>query len=229
MKKEEISIGDWQRWLFGTAPPAFTIEVVLRAVLIFICMLLVMRLLGRRMKGQLSIGELAVVLTLGGIIGGAFQNPEMGLLPSLVVLTTILSMHRLVNWLAFKYRPVELLEQGDLSLLVRDGRLELATMHQHALSQEQLFGLLRNKNIAHLGELRRVYLEANGRLSFYKLPEPRPGLSVLPRADVPAPAITGPAHGRRVCATCGHLATPTDHAGTRCPRCEADNWLPATY
>ena len=228
MKKEEISIGDWQRWLFGTAPPSFSLEVVLRAVLIFACMLLVMRLLGRRMKGQLSIGELAVVLTLGGIIGGAFQNPEMGLLPSLVVLTTILGMHRLVNWLAFRYRPVELLEQGDLSLLVRDGRLELATMHKHAISQEQLFGMLRNKNIAHLGELRRVYLEANGRLSFYKLPEPQPGLSVRPRTDAPAPAPAGPAHGRRVCATCGHLATPTDHAGTHCPRCAADNWLPAT-
>ena len=228
MKKEEISFGDWQRWLFGTAPPAFTLEVALRTVLIFACMLLVMRLLGRRMKGQLSIGELAVVLTLGGIIGGAFQNPEMGLLPSLAVLATILSVHRLVNWLAFKYRPVEMLEQGDLSLLVRDGRLELATMHEHAISQEQLFGLLRNNNIAHLGELRRVYLEANGRLSFYKLPQPQPGLSVLPRADVPPPAPDGPAHGRHVCATCGHLAPPTERTDILCPRCNADNWLPAT-
>jgi uncharacterized membrane protein YcaP (DUF421 family) len=151
----------------------------------------------------------------------------MGLLPSLLVLATILSIHRLVNWLAFKYRAVEVVQQGDLSLLVRDGRLELETMQRHAISQEQLFGLLRNENIAHLGELRRVYLEANGRLSFYKLPEPQPGLSVLPRADAPAPAPDGPAHGRRVCATCGHLATPTDHAGTHCPRCGADNWLPA--
>jgi uncharacterized membrane protein YcaP (DUF421 family) len=228
MKKEEISLGDWQRWLFGTAPPAFTLEVLLRTVLIFACMLLVMRLLGRRMKGQLSIGELAVVLTLGGIIGGALHNPEMGVLPSLVVLATILGMHRLVNWLAFKSHAVELLEQGQASRLVRDGCLELATMHEHAISQEQLFGLLRNNNIAHLGELRRVYLEANGRLSFYKLPQPRPGLSVLPRADAPPPAPDGPAHGRRVCATCGHLATPTDHAGASCPRCTAENWLPAT-
>lgn len=227
MKKEEIDFSDWQRWLFGTAPPAFTLEVALRTVLIFACMLLVMRLLGRRMKGQLSIGELAVVLTLGGIISGALHNPEMGVLPSVVVLATILAMHRLVNWLAFKSHAVERIEQGVPSVLVRDGRLELATMHEHALSQEQLFGLLRNKNVAHLGELRRVYLEANGRLSFYKLSEPQPGLSVLPRADAPQPAPAGPAHGRRVCATCGHLATPTDHAGTRCPRCGAENWLPA--
>jgi len=229
MKKEEISFDDWQRWLFGTAPPAFTAEVAVRAVLIFACMLLVMRLLGRRMKGQLSIGELAVILTLGAIIGGGLQNPDMGLLPSMVALGVILAMHRLVNWLAFKYRTVELVQQGDLSLLVHDGLLELPTMQQHALSQEQLFGLLRNKNISQLGELRRVYLEANGRLSFYKLPEPLPGLSVLPRADAPPPATDGPAKGRRVCATCGHLATTPDHAGRHCPRCQADNWLPAAH
>lgn len=227
MKKEDILFGDWQRWLFGTAPPSFSVEVLVRAVLIFACMLLVMRLLGRRMKGQLSIGELAVVLTLGGIIGGGLQNPAMGLLPSLSALAVILFMHRMVNWLAFKYRSVEVLQQGDLSLLVRNGLLELATMQEHALSQEQLFGLLRNENIAHLGEIRRAYLEANGRLSLYKLPEPRPGLSVLPHADAPRPAADGPAHGRRVCATCGYLATPTDYAGTHCPRCSADNWLPA--
>ena len=220
--------GDWQRWLFGTAPPSFSGEVAVRAILIFACMLLIMRLLGRRMKGQLSIGELAVVLTLGAIIGGGLQNPAMGLLPSLAALAIILFMHRMVNWLAFKYRSVELLEQGDMSLIVRDGLLELDTMQQHALSQEQLFGLLRNKNIAQLGELRRVYLEANGRLSLYKQPEPSPGLSVLPRKDAPPPALDGPAHGRRVCATCGHLATATDHAGTHCPRCSATNWLPAT-
>jgi len=230
MKKEEISFGDWQRWLFGSAPPTFTIEVAVRAVLIFACMLLIMRLLGRRMKGQLSIGELAVVLTLGAIIGGGLQNPAMGLLPSMAALGVILAMHRFVNWLAFKSRAVELVEQGDLSLLVRDGLLELPTMQQHALSQEQLFGLLRNQNIAHLGELRRVYLEANGRLSFYKLPAPLPGLSVRPRADAPPPAADGPAHGRRVCATCGHLAPAQApaHAGRHCPRCQADNWLPAT-
>ena len=227
MKKEDIIFSDWHRWLFGEAPPSFAGEVVIRAAIIFIVMLLLMRWLGRRMKGQLSISELAVVLTLGAIIAGPMQIPTAGLLPSVVVLLAVLGMHRLSNWLAFKYRAVEVLQQGDLVVLVRDGTLELETMQRQALSQEQLFGQLRNKNVAQLGELRRAYLEANGRLSLYKLPEPRPGLSVLPRADQPPPATDGPALGRQVCATCGHLAAPTDHAGPRCLRCGAENWVPA--
>lgn len=228
MKKEDIVFSDWHRWLFGTAPPAFTGEVAIRAVIIFAVMLLIVRWLGRRMKGQLSVGELAVILTLGAMIAGPLQLPTAGLLPSVVILLAVLGMHRLSNWLAFKYRPVELVQQGDLALLVRDGCLELATMQQHALSQEQLFGLLRNESIAQLGELRRVYLEANGRLSYYKLPTPQPGLSVLPRPDAPPPAPDGPAHDKQACGTCGLVASPTDHAGTHCRQCGADNWLPAT-
>lgn len=227
MKKEDIIFSDWHRWLFGQAPPSFVGEVAIRAVIIFVVMVVIVRWLGRRMKGQLSITELAVVLTLGAIIAGPMQIPTAGLLPSIVVLLAVLGVHRLSNWLAFKYRPVELAQQGDLALLVRDGCLEMQTIAHHAISQEQLFGQLRNESVAQLGELRRVYLEANGRLSLYKLPEPRPGLSVLPRADQPPPAPTGPAQGQRVCATCGYVPTPTDHSGTHCLRCGAENWVPA--
>ncbi len=228
MKKEDIIFTDWHRWLFGTAPPSFTGEVAVRALVLLIVMLVVIRLLGRRMKGQMSVSELAVVLTLGAIIAGPMQIPTAGLLPSVAVLVAVLLMHRLSNWLAFKYRPVELVQQGDLALLVRDGRLDLAALQRQALSQEQLFSQLRNQNIAHLGELRRVYFEANGRVSLYKLPEPQPGLSILPRADAPATAPAGPAQGHQACATCGYVARPTDHNGQHCLHCQAHNWVSAT-
>jgi uncharacterized membrane protein YcaP (DUF421 family)/ribosomal protein S27AE len=228
MQKDDIIFMDWHRWLFGTAPPSFTGEVAIRAVIILGVMLLLVRWLGRRMKGQLSVGELAVILTLGAIIAGPLQIPTVGVLPSIVVLLAVLAVHRVSNWLAFKYRAVEVVQQGDLVLLVRNGRLELPEMQRHALSQEQLFSQLRNQNIRQLGELRRVYLEANGRFSLYKLPAPQPGLSVRPSADIPPVTPNGPAHDRQVCATCGHLATPTDHAGTHCGHCGATNWVAAT-
>ncbi|RYY16952.1 MAG: DUF421 domain-containing protein [Cytophagaceae bacterium] len=228
MKKEDIMFGDWHRWLFGEAPPSFVGETAIRALLIFLVMVVIMRLMGRRMKGQMSVTELAVVLTLGAVIAGPMQIPTAGLLPSVAVLVALLFMHRFTNWLAFKSRRAELVQQGDAALLVRDGLLDLPAMQRQALSQEQLFGQLRNESIAQLGELRRVYFEANGRLSIYKLTEPQPGLSVLPRADAPPAAISGPAFNKQVCATCGHVPAATDHAGTHCLRCQAQNWVPAS-
>jgi uncharacterized membrane protein YcaP (DUF421 family) len=227
MKKEDIHFGDWHRWIFGTTPPAFTWEVAIRAALIFTIMLVLVRWLGRRMKGQISASELAVVLTLGAIIAAPMQKATAGLLPSIVVLLAVLGMHRLMNWLAFKHRKVEIIEQGKMGLLLRDGCLDLKQMHQYALSQEELFSLLRNESVSQLGELRRVYMEANGRVSLYKLAEPQPGLSVSPSEDYPPAAVDGPAHDRKVCATCGHVPSPTEHAGTRCSNCGYENWVPA--
>jgi uncharacterized membrane protein YcaP (DUF421 family) len=229
MEKEDISFGDWQRWLFGDAPPAFMGEVLLRAVVIFVAVVVLMRLMGRRMKGEISIAELAVVLTFGAIIGGTMQQPKAGLLPGLLVLGAVLFMHRFTNWLAFKYHALEALEQGRPVVLLRDGVLDLAAMQQHALSQEELFGLLRNENISQLGELRRVYFEVSGDLSIYKLPEPRPGLSVLPRADAPAAAPAGPAHGHAACGACGQVPAATDYAGGHCLHCGGASWQPAAW
>jgi len=228
MKKEDIIFSDWQRWLFGEAPPSFVGETAVRALLIFLFMVVIMRLMGRRMKGQMSVTELAVVLTLGAVIAGPMQIPTAGLLPSFVVLVALLFMHRFTNWLAYKSRRAELIQQGDAAVLLRDGLLDLPSMQRQGLSQEQLFGQLRNQNIAQLGELRRVYFEANGRLSLYKLTEAQPGLSVLPREDAPPAAISGPAFNKQVCATCGLVATPADHAGGRCLRCHDQNWVPAS-
>ncbi|MFD1872958.1 DUF421 domain-containing protein [Hymenobacter bucti] len=229
MKKEDISFGDWHRWLFGDAPPAFMGEVLLRALVMFVAVLLLMRLMGRRMKGEISVAELAVVLTFGAIIGGAMHQPKSGLLPGLAVLGAVLFMHRFTNWLAHKYHAVEVVEQGDAVLLLRDGVLDLAAMQQQALSQEQLFGLLRNENISQLGELRRVYFEVSGELSLYQLPTPVPGLSVRPPADAPTAALDGPAQGKKACATCGQVPAATDHAGGSCLRCGAANWQPAAW
>lgn len=229
MEKEDISFGDWQRWLFGDAPPAFMGEVLLRAVVMFVAVVVLMRLMGRRMKGEISIAELAVVLTFGAIIGGTMHQPKSGLLPGLLVLGAVLFMHRFTNWLAFKYHALEALEQGHPVVLLRDGVLDLDALRQHALSQEQLFGLLRNENISQLGELRRVYFEVSGELSIYKLPAPVPGLSVLPRADAPAAAPAGPAHGHAACGACGQVPAATDHAGGHCLRCGGTSWQPAAW
>jgi hypothetical protein len=92
MKKEDILFGDWQRWLFGEAPPSFVGETALRALFVFLFMVLIMRLMGRRMQGQMSVTELAVVRTLGAVIAGPMRISTAGLL-------ALLFMHRFTNWL----------------------------------------------------------------------------------------------------------------------------------
>jgi hypothetical protein len=54
------SLADWHRLLLGKAPFAFLLELLLRATVVYLALLLIVRLLGKRMSGQLTNLELGV-------------------------------------------------------------------------------------------------------------------------------------------------------------------------
>jgi uncharacterized membrane protein YcaP (DUF421 family) len=86
-----------QRLLMGDAPWAFLLEIVFRTAAIYIVLFTVMRLMGKRMAAQLSISELAVMITLGAAIGVPLQTPAQGLLPAGILLVSALIFQRGVS------------------------------------------------------------------------------------------------------------------------------------
>ena len=79
MKKEDIHLGDLARILFGEAPPLFLLEVFVRTLIVYVFLLYILRWLGKRMSGQLTIMELSVMLTLGAIVSASMQIPDHGI------------------------------------------------------------------------------------------------------------------------------------------------------
>jgi uncharacterized membrane protein YcaP (DUF421 family) len=107
MKKEEIIPFDWHRFLFGQAPAEFLLEVFIRTSIIYIVLLIIVRLLGKRMSGQLSISELSVMVTLGAIVAPAMQIPQMGVLQGAMILVCALAFQRGLNLMEFKKAAFE--------------------------------------------------------------------------------------------------------------------------
>lgn len=118
MKPEQIHLEDWQRILIGNNAPGFLIEVFFRSILILIAFLVIVRLLGKRMNGQLTLTEMAVMLTLGAIVSPIMQLPNRGILLGLVILICALTFQRGLTWLDFKNQRVEEITQGKESLLI---------------------------------------------------------------------------------------------------------------
>jgi len=78
MKKEEIHLYDIKRILLGQAPVEFMLEVLIRTVITYIALLFLLKLLGKRMDGQVTIIEMSVMITLGAIVSVAMQLPDRG-------------------------------------------------------------------------------------------------------------------------------------------------------
>jgi uncharacterized membrane protein YcaP (DUF421 family) len=214
---------DWSRLLVGTAPWTFLIEVTLRTLLVYTCLLVVVRLMGKRMSAQSSVAEIVVMLVLGAIVAVPMQEPERGILPGLVVLGATLGLQALVGRWSFVSERFSALVHGTPSILLRDGVLDLAAMKRALISREQLYAKLRGAEVRHLGELTRVYLEASGAFSVLKKPVPRPGISVFPAQDRKVHDMESYAEDQCGCVRCGTIA-PRNDANGRCPKCGGSEW-----
>src|SRR4051812_18502458 len=182
--QQDVHPFEIRRLLIGNTPPLFLLEILFRAVFIYVVLLIAVRLMGKRVAGQLSLSELAVMVTLGAAIGVPIEVPEHGMLPAAVVLTVAVLYQRGIGMLSFKRRRIELMTQGDLVTMARDGALDLRTMQSAGLSRERVFAALREQGIVHLGEVRRLYFETSGSFSLFRAPVPKPGLKIVP-ADHP--------------------------------------------
>ncbi|SDE80333.1 Uncharacterized membrane protein YcaP, DUF421 family [Dyadobacter soli] len=224
MKKEDIIPGDWYRILFGETPVVFLLEILLRTIIIYVILLVIVRMMGKRMGGQLTISDLAVMITLGAIVSPGMQMPQTGLLLCALILICALVFQRGLNFLEYKSERFEEITQGTLSILVKNGVMQLDQMHSTKVSRQQVFAALRNSEVYNLGDVDRVYLEACGLISIYRRPEPNPGLPLFPPDDE---AIEGfrqhTIHDSLVCTNCGKVPETQDRS-QHCPVCDATQW-----
>lgn len=229
MKKDEIHLSDIKRILIGQAPPEFLIETFFRTIIIYFLLLLIVRWLGKRMSGQLTIMEMAVMLTIGAIVSVPMQVPDRGLFQGLLLLLCTLLFQRGISLIGFRSGKFEDIIHGKTSLLVKDGILQLPQMKEDRISHQQLYEQLRQENILNLGEVERVYLEAEGLFSVFKFEDPKPGLSLLPPDDhdlksLFKPALSANNSALSVCTNCGFVKDETNSA---CNTCGFDKWTKA--
>lgn len=225
MKNTDIKLSDWNRILFGEAPITFLIEVLFRTLFIYFILLIVIKLMGKRMAGQLTISELAVMLTLGAIITVPTQIPQSGVLQGVILLFFVLGFQQALTVLMFKNKKLENITQGTASMLIKNGILQLKTMYKEGISKPQLFTQLRMKEIYNLGKVERMYHEGCGIFSTYTFETDRLGLSVLPKTDISIHSINQqPDHNMLVCTNCGTVKEKLVNLDIICTNCGHNNW-----
>jgi uncharacterized membrane protein YcaP (DUF421 family) len=218
----------FKRLLLGDAPWAFLLEVFVRVVGVYLVLVVVVRLLGKRLSGQVGNPELGVIIALGAIVSVPFQDPARGVLPGSVLLILLLVLQRSLSALGVRYPRVEAVTQNRVSRLVSDGKLELGEMRGASVSLEQLFAVLRVQGVRHLGEVKRVYFEAYGMFSVYRETPARDGLALEAAWDKEPTDRLPQAKDVLACRGCGEVRRDTAFRLQQgCARCGARRWTHA--
>ena len=221
---------DLKRMLIGEEPPLFLLEIVVRTIIIYAYTLLLLRWLGSRTVGQLSTVEFLLVIALGSAVGDAMFYPDVPLLQAMLVVTVVVVANKVLDLSISKSRRAERLLDGKPREVVRDGVVARRFLDENWMSRYELFQELREAGIEQLGEVRRAYIEKDGKVTVFRQKGDLPGgLPIVPPSQIEPHQLVSPngraAHdGKLVCATCGNK-----HAGSeQCTNCERTEWTLAS-
>ncbi len=223
MDKEDIHLSDISRILFGDAPSIFLLEIFMRTLIMYTLLLFMIRWLGKRMAGQLTLTEMAVMIMLGAIVSAPMQMPDKGILQGSMILLGTVLLQRGLTLVAVKRKKFEVLSQGEASVLVKDGILQLKEMKETRISRQQVFAKLRAHNVYNLRQVKRLYIEAGGIFSMYKSGDDGPGLPLYPPDDAPIADRQQMAECK-ACSSCGFIANNNDQP---CSVCGVSDWVNA--
>ncbi|MBK1441583.1 DUF421 domain-containing protein [Parapedobacter sp. ISTM3] len=216
---------DWERIFLHEVDGHFALEVVFRTAFMFIVVMAVLRLSGKRGVRQLSVFELAIILSLGSAAGDPMFYDDVAIVPTVLVCATAIGLYRLITWLMTKNERFERLLEGQPVYIVEDSILIIKDEAKDSLSKDEFFAELRDKGVEHLGQVRAAILETNGSMSvfFYPEDEVKYGLPILPHAYRKHSDLIKQA-GLYACIYCGTLQQlpPGRH---RCSRCNRHDWV----
>ena len=147
-------------------------EKILRSLIVYLFLLLVFRLLGKRQVGQLTPFDLIVLLMISNVLQNAMIGPDNSVTGGLLGASTILLVNWLISRFAFLSRRFERIVEGDPVLVVHHGKVIESSLRRENFSREELLSTLRSQGVFDVGEVRAAVLETSGKLSVLRYEKP---------------------------------------------------------
>ncbi|MDQ4076071.1 MAG: DUF421 domain-containing protein [Chloroflexota bacterium] len=138
-----------------------------RASVIYLFLLMLIRLLGKRTVGNFSAFDLIVALILGELVDEPIFG-DVPMLQALLALAIVAGWHFLNSYLSYKSDTIDRLTGGQPTVLIKDGEIQQAGMAETRLNEQELWSMLRLQQIEDLRDVKKATLEPNGRLSVLK-------------------------------------------------------------
>ena len=139
----------------------------LKIAAVFFCLLLVLRILGKREVGELSIFDLVVLLIIADIAALGIDNDEF-IIPSYFCVFILVVLQKILSLLLIKVAKFRNIIDGSPTTVVMDGKLLIKNMRKEHYTVDDLVSQMRIEHIMDLDEIKLAILETNGTLSIFR-------------------------------------------------------------
>ena len=144
-----------------------------RSILIYIFVLVVMRLMGKREIGQLQPFELAIAIMIADLASIPMTDPGIPISNGIISILGLLVMHLIISIINMKSIKAREIICGKPTILIYRGKIDEKALKKERFTINELEERLRGNNVTSLGDVEYAILETSGQVTVIQKPEKR--------------------------------------------------------
>ena len=144
-----------------------------RAIVLYLIVLIVMRLMGKRQIGELQPFELAISIMIADLASVPMTELGIPLTNGIIPILGLLVMDLLISWLNMKSINFRKIVCGKPSILIYRGKIDEKQLKKERFTINELQERLRGNDIFDIADVEYAILETNGEISVITKPEKR--------------------------------------------------------
>lgn len=149
--------------MFNIAVPWW--ELIVRAAVVYVFLLVLLRLTGKRQVGQLAPFDLVLLLVLSNAVQNSMNAGDNSLIGGLISAATLILLNLVVALATWRNKKLENLIEGKPQILIHNGKLFQDVVAKARLTHHEIQAALRRGGCASVEEVHCAILENNGAIS----------------------------------------------------------------
>ena len=145
-----------------------------RTIILYLILILVIRLMGKRQIGEMEASEFVVTMLVANLAAIPMQDGGIPLFSGLVPILTVLGVELVLSTLSLRSIRLRKILCGKPVILIENGRILQENLRRTRVTLDELAGHLREKDVLDLRAVQYAILETNGNLSVFPYPAERP-------------------------------------------------------
>lgn len=138
---------------------------VLRATAIYVLVMALVRVSGKRAVGQFTPFDLVLLILIGNAVQNGINGGDNSLTGAAIMAVTLIVLNYVVALLTSRHRRFERMVEGEPVVLARDGKLFPQVLRRELVSNEDFAEALRVNGVEHVEEVGLAMLETNGHIT----------------------------------------------------------------
>src|SRR3954462_2504539 len=177
---------DWQALL----EPHHVVENVLRASVIYVMLFLLLRFLPNRKTGGIGPTDLLVVVLLANAVQNSIMRDATAISDAVIQIATIAGWSMAFDVLGERIPALRGLLRSDPVEVIHDGKILARNLRREFMTEDELDAQLRLQSVDDIADVRRAFVEPDGRLSVirYRDESPRKRADTAPKPKHRRPA-----------------------------------------